>query len=228
MPGGLRAAEDSWPFLYLRSPMIPDLSWRGNLVIAVVSLLLLWRFGLPINPGQFSKLNAAMLFLGAGFMLLETKAVVHGALVFGSTWVVHTMVFSALLVMILGANLWVLKWKVRSLTPFYLVLLAAMVVNIAVPLDSFLGLPRALQGVAVGALVFSPIFCSGIIFAQLFARAEKPDQALAYNAAGAILGGLLENSSLLIGFQWLLALAAAIYVAAWVAGAGKGRSGGAA
>ena len=48
---------------------------------------------------------------------------------------------------------------------------------------------------AVGALVFSPIFCSGIIFAQLFARAEKPDQALAYNAAGAILGGLLENSS---------------------------------
>lgn len=113
-----------------------------------------------------------------------------------------------------------------SLTPFYLVLLAAMVVNIAVPLDSFLGLPRALQGVAVGALVFSPIFCAGIIFARLFAGAEKPDQALAYNAAGAILGGLLENSSLLIGFQWLLALAAAIYVAAWVAGAGKGRAAG--
>jgi spermidine synthase len=225
VPAGLRAAEDSWPFLYLRSPMIPDLSWRGGLVIAAVSLLLLWRFGLPINPGQFSRLNSAMLFLGAGFMLLETKAVVHGALVFGSTWVVHTMVFSALLAMILGANLWVLKWKVGSLTPFYLVLLAAMVVNIAVPLDSFLGLPRALQGVAVGVLVFSPIFCAGIIFAQLFARAEKPDQALAYNAAGAILGGLLENSSLLIGFQWLLALAAAIYVAAWVAGAGKGRAG---
>jgi spermidine synthase len=226
VPAGLRAAEDSWPFLYLRSPMIPDLSWRGGLVIGIVSLLLLWRFGLPFNPGQFSRLNAAMLFLGAGFMLLETKAVVHGALVFGSTWVVHTMVFSALLVMILGANLWVLKWKVRSLTPFYVVLLAAMAVNIAVPLDSFLGLPRALQGVAVGVLVFSPIFCAGIIFAQLFARAEKPDQALAYNAAGAILGGLLENGSLLIGFQWLLALAAAIYVAAWVAGAGEERAGG--
>jgi len=133
--------------------------------------------------------------------------------------VVNAMVFSALLVMILGANLWVLKWKVRSLTPFYLVLLAAMVVNIAVPLDSFLGLPRALQGVAVGVLVFSPVFCAGIIFARLFARAEKPDTALAYNAAGAILGGLLENCSLLVGFQWLLGLAALIYVAAWVTGA---------
>jgi hypothetical protein len=223
-PADLRAAEDKWPFLYLRSPMIPDLSWRGGLVIGIVSLVLLWWFGLPINPGQFSRLNAAMLFLGAGFMLLETKAVVHGALVFGSTWVVHTMVFSGLLVMILAANLWVLKWKPRSLTPFYLVLLAAMVLNIAIPLDSFLGLPRALQGIAVGVLVFSPIFCAGIIFAQLFAKAEKPDQALAYNAAGAILGGLLEMCSMLIGFQWLLALAALIYVGAWVAGTGKVRA----
>jgi len=221
VPADLQVAEDKWPFLYLRSPMIPALSWRGGLVIGIVSLLLLWRFGLPFNPGHFSRLNASMLFLGAGFMLLETKAVVHGALVFGSTWVVHTMVFSALLVMILGANLWVLKWRPRRLAPFYLVLLAAMVLNIAIPLDSFLGLPRMLQGVAVGVLVFSPIFCAGIIFAQLFAKAEKPDQALAYNAAGAILGGLLETCSMLIGFQWLLAVAAAIYVASWVTGAGK-------
>jgi spermidine synthase len=221
VPADLQVAEDKWPFLYLRSPMIPDLSWRGALVIGMVSLLLLWRFGLPFNPGQFSRLNASMLFLGAGFMLLETKAVVHGALVFGSTWVVHTMVFSALLVMILAANLWVLKWKPRHLAPFYLVLLAAMILNIAIPLDSFLGLPRALQGVAVGVLVFSPIFCAGIVFANLFAQAKKPDQALAYNAAGAILGGLLETCSMLVGFQWLLALAAAIYVAAWVSGSGK-------
>ena len=217
-PADLQPARDSWPFLYLRSPMIPDLTWRGGLVIGILSLLLLWRFGLPINPGQFTRLNAAMLFLGAGFMLLETKAVVHGALVFGSTWVVHTMVFSALLAMILAANLWVLKWRPTRLAPFYAVLLAAMAINIAVPLDSFLGLPRVLQGVAVGVMVFSPVFCAGIIFARLFAAADRPDQALAYNAAGAILGGLLESCSMLVGFQWLLALAALIYVASWVAG----------
>ena len=218
IPPDLRPAADSWPFLYLRSPMIPDLSWRGALVVGLISLLLLWRFGLPVNPGLFTRLNAAMLLLGAGFMLLETKAVVHGALVFGSTWVVHTMVFSALLVMILAANLWVLKWKPKKLAPFYAVLLAAMAINIAVPLDSFLGLPRVLQGVAVGVLVFSPIFCAGIVFARLFARAEKPDQALAYNAAGAILGGLLESCSMLVGFQWLLALAGLIYAACWLVG----------
>ncbi len=218
LPADLRPAQDAWPFLYLRSPMIPNLTWHGALVIGVLSLLLLWRFGLPINPGQFTRLNAAMFFLGAGFMLLETKAVVHGALVFGSTWVVHTMVFSALLAMILAANLWVLKWRPRRLAPFYLVLLGAMAINIVVPLDSFLGLPRILQGVVVGVMVFSPVFCAGIIFARLFAASDKPDQALAYNAAGAILGGLLESCSMLVGFQWLLAIAALIYIASWIAG----------
>ena len=65
--------------------------------------------------------------------------------------------------------------------------------------------------------MFSPIFCAGIIFARFFGTAEKPEQALAYNTAGAILGGLTEATSMLIGFQWLLAVAALIYIASWIA-----------
>ena len=52
--------------------------------------------------------NWQMFFLGAGFMLLETKGVVHMALLFGSTWVVNSIVFFAILVMILLSNLFVL------------------------------------------------------------------------------------------------------------------------
>jgi hypothetical protein len=48
---------------------------------------------------------------------------------------------------------------------------------------------------------------------------KKPEQALAYNTAGAILGGIAETSSLLIGFQWLLAVAAVIYIASAMFGA---------
>ena len=48
-----------------------------------------------------------MFFLGAGFMLLESKGVVHMALLFGSTWVVNAVVFGAILVMILLSNLFV-------------------------------------------------------------------------------------------------------------------------
>ena len=51
-------------------------------------------------------LNLQLFFLGAGFMLVETKAVVAMALLFGSTWVVNSVVFFAVLVMILGANWW--------------------------------------------------------------------------------------------------------------------------
>lgn len=214
IPEDLRIAEDVWPFLYLQKPMIPDLSWRGIAVIGYISLMLLWLFGRK-NVGGFGVLDARMLLLGAGFMLLETKAVVHAALLYGSTWIVNTMVFSAILVMILAANLWVLKKKPRNLTGYYIALLAALAVNVALPLDAFLGWPPAAQGVAAGLLLLSPVFCAGVIFAVLFETAGTPVQALSFNTAGAILGGLAENTSLLIGFQWLLAVAAAIYIASW-------------
>ena len=219
LPADLRVASDAWPFLYLRNPMIPDLSMRGIAVIGLVSLGMLWLFGWRTRGGHSAGLNAAMLLLGAGFMLLETKAVVHMALIFGSTWIVNTVVFSAMLVMILAANYWVLRRKAGSLRPYYLVLLATLALNVAVPLDSFLGLPVLVQGVAGGVLVFSPILCAGVIFARLFEKAAKPEQALAWNTAGAILGGLAETGSLLIGFQWILAVAALIYLASWAFGA---------
>ena len=149
-------------------------------------------------------------------MLLETKAVVHMALIFGSTWIVNAVVFSALLVMILLANLWVLRRKPSNLPPFYAALLVLLAANIAVPLDRFLGLPAVAQAVLAGALVLSPVFCAGVIFAVLFRQSKLPEQALAYNTAGAILGGLAENASLLIGFQWILAVAGLIYVLAWL------------
>jgi hypothetical protein len=218
-PADLVVARDVWPFLYLRNPMIPDLSWRGMAVIGLISLALLWIFGWRFGQGRFTGLDARMLLLGAGFMLLETKAVVHMALIFGSTWIVNTVVFSAVLVMILAANLWVLKWSPGSVRVFYIALLLLLALNIAVPLDSFLGLPWWLQGVASGALVLSPILCAGVVFAQSFGKTKQPERALAYNTAGAILGGMAETASLLIGFQWLLAVAGLIYLASWVFGA---------
>jgi hypothetical protein len=64
----------------------------------------------------------------------------------------------------------------------------------------------------------SPTFCAGVIFARLFAQAPKPDAALAWNTAGAIFGGLAEALSMVLGFQWLLAVAGVIYAASWLLG----------
>lgn len=221
IPANLRDAEDAWPFLYLRNPMIPTLSWRGMIVIAIVATVMLWLFGRHSDLLVFKALNARMFFLGAGFMLLETKGIVHMALIFGGTWIVNTVVFSAILIMILCANLWAERWKSGNTSWFYIALLALLAANVAVPLNAFLGQPGFVQGIAGGLLVFSPIFCAGVVFARTIARASEPDQALAWNIAGAIFGGLTETLSLLIGFKWLMAVAAILYAASWAFGAAK-------
>jgi hypothetical protein len=216
IPPDLRNATDAWPFLYLRSPMIPSLVWRGIAVLGVISLVMLWRAGFSPREALTSTTGSGTMFLlGAGFMLLETKAVVHMALIFGSTWIVNSVVFAAILVMILIANLRVLRRKSISLPRYYVGLLAALALNLAIPLDSFLGWPFAVRAVLSGVLVLGPVFFAGVVFAALIRQSHKPEQALAWNTAGAILGGFAENASLWIGFQYLTAVAGLIYLASW-------------
>src|SRR6202008_1189297 len=120
----------------LREAAIPALNVRGMVVVAVISLVILLSFA----PVRTARLNGQMFFLGAGFMLLETKGVVHMALLFGSTWIVNSIVFFAILVMILLANLFVILFKPRDLKWFYGLLVAALLVNTFVPMDKFLAL----------------------------------------------------------------------------------------
>ena len=82
--------------------------------------------------------NGRMFFLGAGFMLLETKGVVHMALLFGATWMVNSIVFFAILTMILLSNLYVLAVRPRRPWPYYALLLAALWLNSLIPMDDFL------------------------------------------------------------------------------------------
>src|SRR5262249_51535402 len=83
-----RLPTDDWPFLYLREPVVPDLNLRGVALVAGLSLAILIAFA----PVRTARPSGRMFFLGAGFMLLETKGVVHMALLFGSTWMVNSVV----------------------------------------------------------------------------------------------------------------------------------------
>jgi SAM-dependent methyltransferase len=204
---GDEPATDDWPFFYLRDRLVPSLNLRGALVVAVLSLAIL----LPFAPDRRVRPNWHMFFMGAGFMLLETKGVVHLALLFGATWLVNSIVFFAILLMILLSNLWVLWAKPVRLWPHYLLLAASLGVAIAVPMNTFLNLPGALRIVVSCAVVFVPVFFAGVIFGTAFRDAESPDIALGSNIGGAILGGLSENLTLLIGFNNLLILALAYY-----------------
>jgi SAM-dependent methyltransferase len=215
---GLRPVSDDWPFLYLRHALIPDLNLRGMAMMGVLALLIIFVF-LPRGrrPSQQGNgkaqlgLDATMFFLGAGFMLVETKAVVHMALLFGSTWIVNSIVFFAILLMILGANLWVLRVKPARLLPYQIGLFAALAISLLVPLDSFLGMDRSLQIGLSSLVVFAPILFAGVIFAVSFSRGADPGRAFGANIAGAILGGLAENASMVLGFQYLVLVAAGFY-----------------
>jgi hypothetical protein len=210
--GQLRAATDDWPFLYLRQPMIPTLSLRGAALMGTLSLLLIFLFQ-PQRRGRERRFefNAQMFFLGAGFMLIETKAVVLMALLFGSTWIVNSIVFFAVLLMILAANLWTIKLRPERLWPYYVGLLAALSLNTIIPLDFFLGMNRTAQVSGSCLLVFAPVFFAGVVFAVSFRRVREPDRAFGANIAGAIMGGLAEYSSMLLGFQYVVLLAIIFY-----------------
>jgi len=131
---------------------------------------------------------------------------------FGSTWYVNSIVFFAILVMILFSNLYVLAMKQRRLWPFYALLVAALLVNAYVPMNAFLSLPGVARVVASCAVVFVPIFFAGVIFAAAFRDSLQPDIDFGSNIAGVILGGLCENLSLVLGFNHLILVAVAFYV----------------
>jgi spermidine synthase len=200
--------SDDWPFLYLRSPTIPAVNLRGMAIVAGLSLAVLLAFA----PVRRVRPNGQMFFLGAGFMLLETKGVVHMALLFGSTWVVNSFVFFSILVMILLSNLFVLAVKPVKLWPYYTALIAALAVNALVPMSTFLDLPGAAKVVASCAVVFVPVFFAGVIFATSFRESRRPDVDFGSNVAGVVLGGLSENLSLVLGFDHLLLVAIGFYL----------------
>jgi hypothetical protein len=203
----IQLASDAWPFLYLRSPSLPSLYLRGMFLIGGLALAVLFW----LAPGHKIAFNGRMFFLGFGFLLLETKAVVHLAVVFGSTWLVNSMVFFSILVMILAANLYVLKAKRVSLTWHYAMLFLCLLLNCLVPLDIFLDGGFMWATIAPCALVMLPVFFAGVIFAVSFRDSKHPDRDMGANIAGAVVGGLAEYSSMLLGFRLLLVVAMAAY-----------------
>jgi SAM-dependent methyltransferase len=203
-----RLPTDDFPFLYLRHPIIPGLNLRGMLIVAAVSLAILFSFA----PVRSARPNGQMFFLGAGFMLLETKGVVHLALLLGSTWMVNSIVFAAILVMALLSNLYVLVYRPKRLWPYYALLFASLALNLVVPMTSFLALPMAIRVVVSCLVVFVPVFFAGVVFSASFRDSRRPDLDFGSNVGGVILGGLSENLSLVLGFGNLLLVALGYYL----------------
>ncbi len=127
--------------------------------------------------------------------------------------------------MILLSNLFVMAFKPQRLWPYYALLLIALLVNAYVPMTFFLNLSGATRVLSSCAVVFVPVFFAGVIFAMSFRDGEHPDVNLGSNIGGAILGGMSENLSAMLGFGHLLLVAVAFYLLSAMVCPGTWRSG---
>ena len=202
------ATSDDWPFLYISGKFIPSLTVRSMIVMGLLGVAMVYLF----MPKGRLRINNRMFFLGAAFMLLETKAVVQMALLFGSTWLVNSAVFLTALLLILAANLYVLKIPSPRLWLHYAALLAFLAAALLTPLDTFLNGGIFWRYAVPCVLSLGPMFFAGVIFARSFRDGADADQAFGSNIAGSVIGGLTESFSTLLGFQHLLLIAICFYL----------------
>jgi len=206
-------STDDWPFLYMGRRQYP----KSYLVMAAGVLILSGLLVRRVLPGARILGHPAFFFLGAGFMLIESKAITQAALVFGSTWRVTGAVISAVLVMAFLSNWIVSKWGRLPTGLAYALLGLSIAAGMAVPVGAFTGLPPLAAQLFAAALVTLPVLFSGFVFSGELSRATDLPGALASNLVGAMAGGLIEYNSMYFGFNALGFAALALYAAAWAA-----------
>ena len=207
-------ATDDYPFLYLQQRTIPSFYLLTLGLILAAALLLIRLSGGPLRPmGRYLDL----FFMGAAFLLLETKNVVQFALLFGTTWFVNSLVFVGILLAVYLAIEVARRVDLGPSWRLYLALLVALGVAWLVPPDLLLRLPVVPRFVIAIVVAFAPVFLANLVFATRFRDVAASNLAFATNLLGAMLGGVLEYASLVTGYRALLLVMALLYGGAFMA-----------
>jgi hypothetical protein len=214
LPSASAPSTDDWPFLYLKSRFVaPYYGLAIGIIIAFAVLLVARaarRSGTSVR--QFSP---HFFVLGVAFLLLETKSIATFSLLFGTTWVVNSLVFFAVLASVLAAILVNQRIRFRNPVLLYAGLFGSLALAIALPPASLLLEPAWLRYAIAAALAFAPIFFANLVFSYSFRDTEAADMAFASNLLGAVVGGAVEYVALITGYSWLLFLVGGLYLLAW-------------
>jgi SAM-dependent methyltransferase len=212
--GSYRLPADNWPFLYLRSPSVPRHYFHILGMILVVAV-----FGVIAGVGKdlFRGTRPVMFFLGAGFLLLETKSITEFSLLFGSTWTVNLFVILGILIVILAANLLVLRFPAFPRRIFFVGLILSLILCFGIPVKELLEEDPVVRDLVTMVFTGLPVLFAAGLFASCFQEETESAVALGWNLLGAVVGGLLEYSSMYLGIKALYLLALCLYAAAGVA-----------
>jgi hypothetical protein len=223
--GRYTPATDDWPFPYLMERGVPALYRAGMAAFgaAVLALLLAVhlagrRHGGALAGWRGLATKSAFVLMGLAFLLLETKSIVQFSLLFGTTWLNSSLVFLAVLVLVLAANWTATLFRGRALLPAaFALLLGSCVVTLVWPLSNLLRVESgAVRFIVASLMTFSPIFFANLIFSVTFRDQVVPEHLFGWNLLGATLGGLVEYTSLAIGYNALAVIVAAAYALVFV------------
>ena len=213
-------ATDDWPFPYLKSRSIPRFYLVTLFLILLGSAALTRRFG-----GRFGEMRPYLdlFFMGAAFLLLETKNVVQFALLFGTTWFVNALVFFGILLAVLLAVEVARRVTLPPAKLLYLLLTAALVIAWLVHPEALLAMPFLPRLGAAFGIAFAPVFLANLVFAQRFRDVGSSTVAFGANLLGAMVGGVLEYAALITGYNALLAVIFVLYLLAFLTRPGLAR-----
>jgi hypothetical protein len=208
-------ATDDHPFPYVYGRTIP-LFYYASLLLMLAAAILLVRLG----SGPLRDLTAFvdLFFMGAAFLLLETKNVVQFALLFGTTWLVNALVFAGVLLSVFAAVEVARRVRLPRPAPLYLALLTALAIAWVVPEHRLLALAPAVRFAVATAIAFAPIFLANLVFAQRFKGEGSSTVAFGANLLGAMVGGVLEYGAIITGYRDLLFVVGLFYALAFVIG----------
>ena len=203
-------ATDDWPYIYLEKPRIPTL----YVLLAGLMLLLLVRCAYKLElRGLITAWDASnwhFFFLGAAFLLLEVQNISKASVLLGNTWQVNAVIISGILAMVLLSNLAAAKWSRLPSWVAYAGLFLTCFDLYFLDLARLGFLPAATRGLLVGGLTGLPMLFSGIVFIRSFTAVTAKDQARGANLLGALVGGLLQSVTFLVGLRALLLIVAAL------------------
>ncbi|MBL8799049.1 MAG: hypothetical protein JNM56_34505 [Planctomycetia bacterium] len=202
-------ATDDWPYFYMQKRTYP-------ITYAVMILFLLgvsaWMVRRRLGSVQLTTARQGVyFFLGAGFMLIETKVITELGLVHGNTWSVIAVAITGILIMGYLANLCIGRWGALPRVPAFVLLGVALAAGLLTTRLAMAGYVLPMNKLLLPVVLTAPLFFAGLIFSGELTRGGGIGDAIAANLFGAMLGGFLEYNSMYWGLTSLYPLGMTLY-----------------
>jgi hypothetical protein len=123
-------------------------------------------------------------------------------------------VITGILGLILLANLVAASFPNLPMPAVYALLVLSSFGLYGLQVSQYSGSSLAMRVLLMAVVTSLPIFFAGLVFIRSFARVEHRDAALGANLFGALIGGLLQAFSFILGLRALMLLVGTLYLLA--------------